>query len=314
MATSLTLMSKLASMLLMVILGIIIVRIGLVKEEDTKPLSAIVVYVLQPAMIIHAMQFELTSERLHGFIFGVLFCTAVYVVWIAVSIGLKRLFALKPVDIGTLIYSNAGNLSLPVVAMALGEDMVFFVSALQIPFNLFIWTHGNMIMSGQSKPNLKKIALNSNLLALWTGLLLTFFHIELPEIIDTTISSLSATVGPLSMLVVGMVMANSDFMDIIKNKRGYLLLLGRLIVFPMIAMLLLYATGFMRAYPEYVPVALALFVGLSAPPATMISQLAVLYDEEPREASIFNTMGMFLCLITMPFILFVYQFMFGAGS
>jgi predicted permease len=78
----------------------------------------------------------------------------------------------------------------------------------------------------------------------------------------------------------------------------------------MVAMILLYATGIMKRIPEFIPVALALFIGLSAPPASTVSQLAVLHNEHPVEAGTYNTIGMFLCLLTMPLILFLYQLMF----
>ncbi len=311
MATSLLLMSKLTAMLIMVILGIIIVRMGVVKEEDTRPLSAIVVYVLQPAMIIHAMQLELTPERLRGFIFSIIFSTAVYVIWIVLTIILKKPLKLMPVDQATMIYSNVGNMSLPVVAMVLGDEMVFYVGALQIPFNLFLWTHGTMILSGQTKPNIKKLLVNSNLIALWVGLLITAFGIEMPDVIDTTLTTLNNAVAPISMLVVGMVIANSSFRQMFVNVKAYLLLAGRLIIFPLIIMVLLFFTGIMKRFPEFIPIAMAIFIAFSAPPASMVSQLAVLYDEQPREAGIYNTMGMFLCLVTMPLMMFVYQFIFG---
>lgn len=303
-------MAKLASMLLMVILGIIIVKVKLVKETDSRPLSAIVVYVLQPALIIESMQVDLSSGRLRAFVFGIIFCSAVYVVWILLTVILKKPLRLNPVDQATMIYSNAGNLTFPVVSMVLGADAVFYVTALQVPFNLFIWTHGNQIIGKQKGFHLKKILLNTNILALVAGLLLTAFKVELPDIINTTIHSLHDAVAAVSMLVIGMVIANCSFKQIFGMKKAYLVLAGRLLIFPMVAMILLYATGIMKRFPEFIPVALALFIGLSAPPASTVSQLAVLHNEHPVEAGTYNTIGMFLCLLTMPLILFLYQLMF----
>ena len=310
MATSLALMSKLASMLIMVIIGIIIVRIGLVRSEDARPLSAIVVYVLQPALIINAMQLDLSAERIRGFLFGVIFCTLTYCLWISVCHLLKKPLRLSPVDIDTIIYSNAGNLTLPVVAMVMGSEMLFYVSALQIPFNLFVWSHGQMIISGDKHFSLKKILLNTNIIALFIGLILTAFHIELPDIIATTVSSLNAAVASIAMIVIGMVIGHHPLKELFMIKKAYPILAGRLIIFPLITMLILYATGIMQAHPEFVPVALALFVGLSAPPASNISQLAVLYDEEPFTASAYNTIGCFLCILTIPLVLLIYQMLF----
>ena len=83
--------SKLASMMLMVVVGFAIVRLGIMKVEDSKPISTLIVFVLTPCLIIRAFQIDLTPARLEGFFASVLFMAASYVVWILLAKLLKKL-------------------------------------------------------------------------------------------------------------------------------------------------------------------------------------------------------------------------------
>ena len=310
MSTSLILMSKLVSMMAMACLGILIVRVGLVSTEDSRAFSALTVYVLQPALIFSSFHLELTAQRRNGFFAAVAVSMLIYVFWILLTGLLKKPFRLDSVDRATLIYSNVGNLTLPVIAMTLSEEMVFYAAALQIPFNLFIWTHGSTVISGKSNYNFKKILLNSNVIAMFLGVLFMLSGLPLPDVVDTTLITLKNAVPSLSMIVVGMVIGRKSLKKLFSNGKAYLIVFGRLIVFPLAAMLLLYLSGFLRRFPEYVPVFQAVFMGLCAPPASTVSQLAVLYDEKPVEASVYNTVGMFLCILTIPLMNLLYEVLF----
>ena len=64
----LILMSKLAAMMLMVIVGYGAVKFHVVESDDSKTLSRLIVYILQPCLICRSFQIDLTPERLHGFL------------------------------------------------------------------------------------------------------------------------------------------------------------------------------------------------------------------------------------------------------
>ena len=134
-------MSKLAAMLTMVAVGWLAVRFRVIQGRDSAVLSRLTVYILQPCLICRAFQIELTPERLNGFLCALVFGTAVYIIWILALGLLKKPLRLDAVDRCSLIYSNVGNLALPLISMILGSEYVFYASALQIPFNLLIWTH-----------------------------------------------------------------------------------------------------------------------------------------------------------------------------
>ena len=312
MSTGLVLMSKLMAMMVMVAVGYAAVKLHVVESRDSRTLSRLTVYILQPCLICRSVQIDLTPERLNGFLCALILGIVTYVFWIAALGLLKKPLRLDAVDRCTLIYSNVGNLALPLINMILGSEYVFYASALQIPFNLLIWTHGNSIISGERHLHFRKIIFNPNIIALVTGILLVLLHIRLPDVIDTAMEGLGSMVGPSSMLVIGIVIAGSDLRGIITNRRAYAISLGRLIVMPVSLLLLILASGILTRHPELTPVFRVCFIALCTPPGATVSQLAVLYDKKAYESSVYSVLSMALCIVTMPLMLMIFQLLFGA--
>ena len=312
MSTGLVLMSKLMAMMVMVAVGYAAVKLRVVESRDSRTLSRLIVYILQPCLICRSVQIDLTPERLNGFLCALVFGTAVFIIWILALGILKKPLRLDAVDRCSLIYSNVGNLALPLISMILGSEYVFYASALQIPFNLLIWTHGNSIISGERHLHFRKIIFNPNIIALVTGELLVLLRIRLPDVIDTAMEGLGSMVGPCSMLVIGIVIAGSDLRRIMTNKRAYAIALGRLIAMPASLLLLIFFSGILTRHPELTPVFQVCFIALCTPPGATVSQLAVLYDKKAYESSVYSVLSMALCIVTMPLMLMVFQLLFGA--
>lgn len=311
MQLSLALMSNIASMLIWVLLGYIVVRTGLVKGEHSKVLSTLTVYVFCPAMIFNAFQIELTAARIYGFLACTAFAFVAYFLWIGLSRLLRKPLGLRPVDETSLVYGNVGNLVLPLVQMTLGDEMVFYASAMQIPFNLLFWTHGISVMQGHAGFEWKKLVKNFNLWAVLFGLLFLIFQWHLPELLDTSVTGLAHMVAPSSMMVVGMVLAGTTLRDIFTDKRAYGVLAGKLILFPLVPILLLWVSHIPQNHPALVPVLLVTAICFAAPSASNVAQLAVVFDQEPKRASVINILTLFACVVTIPLFIALYQVLFS---
>lgn len=303
-------MSKLTAMMLMVVVGYGAVKLHVAESEDSKVLSRLIVYILQPCLICRSFQIDLTPERLNGFLCALGLGFTTYILWISVLGILKKPLKLDAVDRCSMIYSNVGNLALPLIHMILGSEYVFYASALQVPFNLLIWSHGNSIISGEKHLHLRKILFNPNIIALIAGLLMTSLRIRLPDALDTAMDGLGGMVGPCSMLVIGMVITRNDLRKVFTNGRAYAITLGRLIAMPASLLLLFWGTGIFNRYPELVPVFQVCFIALSTPTASTVSQLSVLYNNKAYETSVYSLISMALCVLTMPLMLIVFQRLF----
>jgi predicted permease len=112
------------------------------------------------------------------------------------------------------------------------------------------------------------------------------------------------------MMAVGVVLAGTSIKSIFTSGRAYWISFGRLILYPLIAMTVLYFSGLLRHHPELVPILLVSFMSLSAPTASNVAQMAVIYDQRTTEASIYNILSMFFCVITIPLVIWMYQLLF----
>ncbi|MDO4619254.1 MAG: AEC family transporter [Lachnospiraceae bacterium] len=310
MELSLLLMSKLFSMTLWSIVGFVLVKIGILRASDSGVLSKLTLYALVPSMLLRIFQIELTPERLRGLGASMLFAVIVHLIWIGGTYLLAKPLKLTIVDRATLIYTNCGNLLLPLITMILDDEHAFYAIGFMSVFNVLIWLHGVPLIRGDQKPEFLKGLLNPNVIALTISFVLALSGFRFPGIIDTSLKGLADMVGPCSMLVIGMVIANASLKDVFTSRKTYLITFGRLIVLPVLTMLLLWASRIVALRPEFREVFLISMLAVSAPPAAMVSQLAAIYDKDAESAGLYNIMGVLFCIITIPMMIALYQFMF----
>ena len=136
---SLILLSKLSSMMIMAAVGYALVKLGLIKQEDSKVLTVLLVYALQPCIIFRSLQIDLTPERAAGFTAALIFAFSCMFIAAIFANLLRKPLRLDPVDMCTLMFANVGNLVLPVIAMKLVSEMTFYCAGFQMPCNLFTW-------------------------------------------------------------------------------------------------------------------------------------------------------------------------------
>ena len=67
MTISILLAQQIAQLFLMIFMGFLIVKAGLLKDEDSKVLSKIVLYLIVPCVILNAFQVDYTPETVCGF-------------------------------------------------------------------------------------------------------------------------------------------------------------------------------------------------------------------------------------------------------
>lgn len=68
MALSISLATQIGALFLLVVVGYVLVKTGVLKARDASILSKLVLYMCAPAAIIIAFQIELTPSRMQGFL------------------------------------------------------------------------------------------------------------------------------------------------------------------------------------------------------------------------------------------------------
>lgn len=307
MELSLLLANKIFELFIIVFIGYFVVKKKLFKVEDSRVLSLMCLYIVCPCTIINAFQIEFTEDKLKGLILAFIAAAISELIFYTLTKILKKPLGLLHIEQATLIYSNAGNLIIPLVTSLLGTEWVLYTSGYIIVQTILLWTHCFSLVSGETKINWGKILTNINVISIFIGIILFVGKIQLPSVMQGTISSIGAMIGPLSMLVIGMSLGNMELKSIFTSKRTYLISFLRLIAYPIVMILIFQMIGIRNYHPQARQILLITTLAASAPAASTITQFAQIYNKHPGYASIMNVMTVIFCIITMPIMIFFYQ-------
>lgn len=211
---------------------------GILTDHSSKHITDIVLYIVTPCVMVSAFQRNFSMELVGNIIIGVIFSAVI----IAISILIAKITfhdknkADNSVYKFATIFSNCGFMSLPLQKAILGDDGWFYGSIFIAVFNIFLWTYGLVMMSGDKKQlSLKKLALNPGIVGVVIALILFVSGIELPYIVAKPIEYLSDLNTPLPMLVVGFYLSQANLKKAFTGAKIYLTLAVRLIIIPLIA-------------------------------------------------------------------------------
>ncbi len=286
--------------------GAFVVRIGLLKSSDSKVLSILTVYLVLPCTIVRAFQISYTPDIARGFLLATLAAFLIHILLFCIVGLLSKPLKLTGLEKASLIYSNAGNLIIPIVTDVLGSEWVIYCSAYIVVQLFFLWTHGLSLVRETKGFAWKEIFTNCNLVSAMVGLVLFFTHITIPPMIGTIMGNLAGMLGPLSMLMIGMVLGGMDWKETLQNKRIYLIAFWKMVAIPFVVVSAVKFSPLSLLHPQGGTILLITLLAVITPTATTISQIAQLYDKESRNASAINMMTTLAALITMPLLVLYY--------
>ena len=304
---SILLMEQIAELFLMIFMGFLIVKTGLLKDDDSKVLSKIVLYLIIPCVIINAFQVDYTMDTVKGLLIALAASVMIQIILLIILSVLGKLLHLNEVEIASVYYSNSGNLIVPIVTFILGKEWVLYACVFMSVQLVFIWTHGKNVLSREGKMDWKKIVGNVNMISVFVGVVLFFTKIRLPGILNQTLSSVGAMIGPASMIVTGMLIAEMSLKNVFKNGKVYFIAFLRLIVVPVIALMLLKISGLVNGHPDGKKLLLIVFLAVITPSASTVTQMCQVYGNDSKYASAINVMTTLLAIVTMPLMVLLYQ-------
>jgi predicted permease len=306
MEISFLLFKQIAQFFIMIIMGYTLVKLKIVKSEDSKVLSMVCLYLIMPCVIINSFLIDFTPEKLKGLGLAVGVAIVIhFVAWIFIKI-LGKVLNFNPVEKASVMYSNAANMVIPVAMSVLGDEWVLYSSAFVSVQLVLLWTHCKSMLSNEKGFELKKIYTNINLIAIFIGILLFITKIHIPSVLQGTLKSVGGTVAPISMIITGMIMAGAELKKVFSNGRIYLVLFFRMIFFPFIVFLIIYFTGITNVMDNGAMILLVTFIATITPTASSITQMAQVYGNNEQYAGAINIMTTIASIMTMPIMVALY--------
>lgn len=307
----LLLIDQIAVMFVMIAFGFAAQKCKIMQLEDSRGLSSMALYVIVPCVLINAFQNPFTKDSAQGLLLAFGASLAVNIFFIFLTWIFGKLFRLDAVEKASLIYPNAGNLIVPMVAAVLGENWILYCSGYMIIQNLFIWTHGKILMSGEKHPSMRYVFCNSIVLSILLGIFLAITGVQLPEVLQQAIDTVGKALAPVCMFVTGVTIGSMPLGQVFGQKRVYLLCFLRLLVYPLLVIVLFCIMGIQALPLLDRQVLLIVFLASAAPSASNIVQFAQYYRNGEETAGLINVLSTLLCIFPMPLMIYLYQQMFG---
>ena len=308
------LVSKILSLIVLVGAGVVLVKTKLLKKEDSVALSKISVFLLSPCVIVSSFSMKVDGKAGQSLLLCFFYAILANFLFLFLGTLLRKPLHLSPVEEMSMEYTNCGNFVLPIVASVLGEEYLLYVSAYITVYNLLVWTHGIHLFQGKaeqtkeekSKENaFLKILFNPNILAILFGVFLFFTKISLPAPISLAISALGKMIGPISMLITGIILGSMSFKKILSYRRIYMVTAFRLLFFPFFYLLLISVLSRIDGFLDNPVLFLVTFLSAMAPAAANVSQFAILYGKEEEYASCINIFTTLCTIISVPVLVYL---------
>ena len=304
---ALLLTQQIAQLFLIMGMGYAVVRSGLLKSADSRCISVILVYLVTPCVIIHSFQIDYTPQIRDGLVLALVSAILIHILMLILTELLRRPLHLDVIERANIIYSNAGILVIPLVTALLGDEYVIYSSAFIATQLVLLWTHCKGMLSAEGF-DWKKILMNLNILSIIAGVLLFLFQIRLPAFADGTLAMMSDTIGPIGMLLAGMVIADVPLRSVFCTPRSYLPAIFRLLLYPLIILAVMKLSGAAALIPDGRNILLVSFLAAMTPACATVTSMAQLYNADAAHASSLYVLTTLLSIATMPVMIGLFEY------
>ena len=300
MQISLLLMEEIIKLFVIMFMGYAVVKAGLMKSSESKSVSVIMVYLVIPCVILNAFQVQYTPDVQKGLLLACAAAVAVHILFLLLTAILKKPLHLDVIERATIIYSNAGILVIPLVQELLGQEYVIYSSAYIAVQLILIWTHCKNMLCEEDKLEWKKVLLNVNIISIIAGVVLFIFRIQLPSGAQDVLNMMNNMIGPLGMLLAGMVIAEVPLKTVFTRKRIYLSAALRLFIYPVFVLGLMKVIQTFASIQDSKQILLTVYLASITPACATVTSMAQLYDKDAAYSSSLYVLTTLLSIATMP--------------
>ena len=223
---------------LLMVIGIIVKRKGILTEEGRAVLTDLLIYVFLPAMITNSFRVKFNYEILIKFIVIIVFAFAAQFIsmFLAGILYKNQPEGRRKVLKYATVSSNAGFMGLAVVEGVYESAGLMYGSVCLIPQRIVMWSAGISCFttSGSKKDIFKRVALHPCIIAVYIGLILMFFQINLPIFLDKTLKSVGGCTTAVSMILIGSILGEIEDVKSVVSKTVLYYSFIRLILIPFI--------------------------------------------------------------------------------
>lgn len=298
---SAALFSQVGILFMLMATGFVVRKLDVIDSGTVNGLTRLLLKLTLPALIVMSMQKPFTPELLSQSWTVLAASGFYYALSFALSFTVPSLLRIPPERRGpmrfALSFSNVGFMGYPVLESLFGRDAVFLGSIYNIPFHFLAFSLGVWMLVKERNPAVKldiKLFLSPALIATCAGFILFVASIRIPAPLSQAIDMVGSSTTPLSMIVVGALIAQTRPARFALDWRTYVTCAFRLLIVPGAMFGLLYLVG-ARGLLLQAPVIIA-----AMPVAANAPILSLAYGGEVEESSALVMISTIISLATIP--------------
>ena len=295
---------------ILLMVGFLAGKVKIIDSAASKRLSALIIKIGQPALIVNSLiKMEYSAKNLTLGLETLAFGFAVHIFMAALAfvafLKIKNVDHRKLTEFAT-IFGNVGFLGMPILNSLFGAEGEFMGAFFIVSFNVFLWTWGIMILA-RGRKDIKltpKKLLNFGTVPCLIGFILyvccrPFF--QFPTFVLKSLDFTASICTPISMFIIGALLATCSMKRIFGTGKIYLLCAVRLLALPLIICVILKLIGLDSRWILFSAAV------TSMPSATTVTMLSELYDIDPQYSALAVGSTSLFSVVTMPCVMFIAQ-------
>ena len=292
--------SQLMILFIFILGGFLIGTLKKISMEKSNLLSVLLVNIFLPCKIFLNFSKQCTLSYFVNNYTTLLISLGLLLFLVLFSFLISKVLTKDPYERNVYRYSfaisNYAYLGYVFVEATLGEqaltDMILFC----IPFAFYTYTFGYALLNNRS--NSFKKAINPMTIAIALGMFFGILSIPMPAFLNQAFTLASGCVGPLSMILTGIVLASLPLKSLLPNSKAAIFSVLRLAVIPTTLLLICLGMRWLGILPDAVYPAAVIMGCMPCGLNTIV--FPSLVGADCSMGARFVLLTHILCLITIP--------------
>lgn len=229
---------------LLIAVGVFLFRKQVVTETTSRQISWLITNLCNPALMIASVFSDQMTATRSEILLTAGVAAGTYACAVGAGILVPRILRTEKRERKyyhmMMVYGNTGFIGIPLVSALLGEGAVIYVTVFNFFYNLLIYTHGITVMGNRKDRGLPwRKLINAGTVSAVAALVLFWFEIPLPVFLQDTASYMGKCTTFLSMIVLGVSVAQMSVHTLFSNRKLYGAAVIRLLLIPAAAAVIL---------------------------------------------------------------------------
>ena len=297
------------TLFLLMVCGWFAARLNIIDDTASNRLSALIIKIGQPMMIISALvNAEFSWENLKSGLWMILIGFGLHI-----GMAVMAFVCCKPfrdpderkLTEFSLVLTNCGFIGFPIMEALFGPTGLFLAAFYNISFQVTLWVWGIAILARGRKDiklTVKKALLNLGTVPCLIGVALYIIGgmipgFEFPDFLKQFFSYLGGLCAPISLLITGALLAKRTPKQMFGSVKMYAFLGLKLFLFPLVVCIVTHLLGLSQTNVLFCTA----MAGL--PTATSAVMMGTLYNINPGYAAQTVSISSLMSVVSLPIVL-----------